>query len=183
MLKTKIKLTYADYAALPDQKRYELIEGDLYMVPAPGFYHQVISRNIETALWDFVKSRRLGVVLYAPVDVLLTPEDVVQPDILFISNERRSIITEKYLSGAPDLIIEILSPSSLERDKLVKRNLYAEHGVQEYWIADPAAKQIEVLLLKGQAFALHGIFLIDDRLTSPLLPEFELPLESVFESA
>ncbi|MCG3117697.1 MAG: Uma2 family endonuclease [Candidatus Manganitrophus sp. SA1] len=183
MLKTKIKLTYADYVALPDEKRYELIEGDLYMVPAPGFYHQVVSRNIEMALWDFVKSHRLGVVLDAPVDVVLTQEDVVQPDILFISNERRSIITEKYLSGAPDLIIEILSPSSMERDKLVKRNLYAEHGVSEYWIVNPVGKQIEVLLLKSHAFVLYGIFLIDDRLTSPLLPGFELSLESVFEPA
>jgi Uma2 family endonuclease len=181
MLKTKIKLTYPDYAAMSDEKRYELIEGDLYMVPAPGFYHQVVSRNIEMALWEFVKSRRLGVVVDAPVDVVFTPEDVVQPDILFISNQRRSIITEKYLSGAPDLIIEILSPSSLERDKLVKRNLYAKHSVKEYWIVDPVRKQVEVLLLKSQAFVLHGIFLIDDRLTSPLLPEFDLPLQTVFE--
>lgn len=181
MLKTKIKLTYTDYAAMSDEKRYELIEGDLYMVPAPGFYHQVVSRNIEMALWEFVKSRRLGVVVDAPVDIVFTPEDVVQPDILFISNERRSIITEKYLSGAPDLIVEILSPSSLERDKLVKRNLYAKHGVKEYWIVDPVGKQVEVLLLKNQAFVLHGIFLIDDRLTSPLLPEFDLPLQTVFE--
>ncbi len=85
MLKTKIKLTYDDYVALPDEKRYELIEGDLYMVPAPGFYHQIVSRNIEMALWEFVKSRQLGVVVAAPVDVVFTQEDVVQPDILFIS--------------------------------------------------------------------------------------------------
>lgn len=183
MLKTKIKLTYDDYVALPDEKRYELIEGDLYMVPAPGFYHQIVSRNIEMVLWEFVKSRQLGVVVDAPVDVVFTQEDVVQPDILFISNERRSIITEKNLSGAPDLAIEILSSTSLERDKLVKRDLYARHGVKEYWIVDPVGKQIEVLLLKSHAFVLHGIFLIDDRLTSPLLPGFDLPLETVFAPA
>ena len=105
LLKEKTRLTYEDYSALPDEKRYELIEGDLYMVPAPDFYHQIVSGNIEFFLRDFVKKRKLGIVVYAPVDVLLSPEDVLQPDILFLSNERRHIITEKNVSGAPDLVI------------------------------------------------------------------------------
>src|SRR5581483_9247689 len=103
--------------------------------------------------------------------------------ILFISNERKSIITEKYLAGAPDLIIEILSPSSMERDKLVKRDLYAKHGVSEYWIVDPVGTKIEVLLLESQAYGLHGIFMNDDCLSSPLLAGFDLPLTSAFEPA
>lgn len=181
MLKEKRKLTYDDYLKIPDEKRYELIEGELYMVPAPDFNHQIISRNIEFLLWDFVKKNRLGVVVHAPVDVVLTKEDVLQPDILFISNGRRHIITEKNVSGAPDLVIEILSPSTQERDKIVKRTLYAGHGVREYWIVDPAAKKVEVMIPGSKGYNLHGIFFREDTLTSPLIEGLSLPLREVFE--
>lgn len=179
MLKEKIRFTYDDYYALTDEKRYELIEGDLYMVPSPYFYHQIVSGNIEFMLRDFVKKRNLGIVVYAPIDVVLSPEDVLQPDILFISKERRHIITEKNVSGAPDLVIEILSPSTQERDKLVKRNLYAKYGVKEYWIVDPSAKNIEILSLSGQGYKLFGVFFIDDVLSSPLIG-FTFPLKEAF---
>src|SRR3989304_4121447 len=181
MLKEKTRLTYKDYSALPDEKRYELIEGDLYMVPAPDFYHQIVSGNIEFFLRDFVKKRKLGIVVYAPVDVLLSPEDVLQPDILFISNERRHFITEKNVSGAPDLVIEILSPSTQERDKIVKRDLYVTHGVKEYWIVDPLTKSVEVMSLSSDGFKLYGIFLKEDTLTSPLINGLSIPLQEVFE--
>src|SRR3972149_3018508 len=181
MLKEKTRLTYEDYLALPDEKRYELIEGDLYMVPAPDFYHQIISRNIEFLLWDFVKNNDLGIVVDAPVDVLLSPEDVLQPDILFISNERRHIITEKNVAGAPDLVIEILPPYTQERDKLVKRIIYACYGVKEYWIVDPLTKSIEVMTLSREGVKLYGIFLKEDALTSPLIDGLSIPLHEVFE--
>ena len=181
MLKEKTRLTYDDYLKIPDEERYELIEGELYMVPAPDFSHQIISRNIEFLLWDFVKKHSLGIVVDAPVDVVLTPEDVLQPDILFISNERRHIITKKNVNGAPDLVIEILSPSTQERDKIVKRGLYARHGVREYWIVDPEAKKVEVMIPGNKGFNLHGIFLLEDILSSPLIAGFSLPLKEVFE--
>lgn len=181
MLKEKIKLTYNDYLTLQDEKRYELIEGELYMVPSPNFYHQIVSRNIEFQLWEFVKSRDLGVIVHIPIDVVLSPEDVLQPDILFISRDRKHIITEKNVSGAPDLVIEILSPSTLERDKLVKRGMYAKYGVKEYWIVDPVAKNIEVMSLGSEGYKLYGIFFIDDVLTSPLIEGFSLRLSEVFE--
>lgn len=179
MLKEKIKFTYDDYYTLTGEKRYELIEGDLYMVPSPDFYHQIVSGNIEFMLRDFVKKRNLGIVVDAPIDVVLSPEDVLQPDILFISKERRHIITEKNVSGAPDLVIEILSPSTQERDKLVKRNLYAKYGVKEYWIVDPSAKNVEILSLSGQGYKLSGVFFIDDVLSSPLIG-FTFPLKEAF---
>ncbi len=182
MLNGKIKLTYDDYCSLTDEKRYELIEGDLFMVPAPDFYHQIVSGNIEFPLRNFVKKRQLGVVVYAPVDVVLSTEDVLQPDILFISNERRHVITEKNVSGAPDLVVEILSSSTQERDKLIKRHLYAKHGVKEYWIVDPITKNIEVLSLGSEGYKLFGIFFIDDVLSSPLIEGFSLPLQEVFAS-
>src|SRR3972149_8068185 len=181
MLKEKARLTYEDYLTLPDEKRYELIEGDLYMVPAPDFYHQIISRNIEFLLWGFIKKRNLGTVVHALVDVVLTTEDVIQPDILYISNERRGIITGRNVSGAPDLVIEILSPSTQERDKIVKRDLYATHGVKEYWIVDPLTKSVEVMSLSSDGFKLYGIFSKEDTLTSPLIDGLSIPLHEVFE--
>ncbi|MCC6545426.1 MAG: Uma2 family endonuclease [Nitrospirae bacterium] len=180
MLRQKVKLTYNEYFNLPDEKRYELMDGDLYMVPAPDFYHQIVSRNIEFALWSFVKKKMLGEVVDAPVDVVLSEEDVLQPDIIYISNERRGIVTEKNVSGPPDLVIEILSPSTKERDRLVKRSLYALHGVKEYWIVDPAAQSIEVMHLINKVFDLYGIFSLEDTLTSPLIEGFLLPLKEVF---
>lgn len=182
MLKEKIRLTYNDYLTLPDEKRYELIEGELFMVPAPDFYHQIVSGNIEFHLMDFVKKRNLGVVVDAPVDVVLSPEDVLQPDILFISTERKHIITKKNVSGAPDLVIEILSPSTQERDKLVKRDIYSKYGVKEYWIVDPVGKNIEVMIQGHEGYKLHAIFLNDEVLTSPLMEGFLLPLKEVFAS-
>ncbi len=182
MLKEKIRLTYNDYLTLPEEKRYELMEGELFMVPAPDFYHQIVSGNIVFPLREFVKKGNLGIVVAAPVDVILFPEDVLQPDILFISRERRHIITEKNVSGAPDLVIEILSPSTQERDKLVKRDIYSKYGVQEYWIIDPVGKNIEVMTLGSEGYKLHAIFLNDEVLTSPLIQGFSLSLKEVFAS-
>lgn len=181
MLTNKVRLTYEDYAALGDEQRYELLDGDLYMVPAPGWFHQIVSRNIEFVLWPFVKQHQLGTVVDAPVDVVLSLEDVVQPDLVYIAHHRRHIITEKNVRGAPDLIVEVLSPTSLERDKLVKRTLYEKHGVREYWIVDPVGKWIEVLRLGEAGYQLHGVFFEHDTLTSPLLPSFALPLSIVFQ--
>lgn len=180
MLKTSIKYTYNDYAAIDDDKRYELIEGELYMVPSPNFYHQSISINISQALKKFVKENNLGIVLYAPFDVVLSETDVLQPDILFLSRDRMSLITNKNLKGAPDLVVEILSSSTMERDRLVKKRLYMEHGVKEFWIVDPDKKRVEVLVLKEGGFETIGIYFMDDELTSPLLKEFRLDLKEVF---
>lgn len=119
-------------------------------------------------------------VLDAPFDVVLTQHDVVQPDLLFLSEARRGQITETHLQGAPDLVVEILSPSTRERDLLVKKALYARHGVREYWIVDPREKTIEVLIPSEEGFTLHGLFLEDDTLDSPLLPGFHPPLKDIF---
>ena len=180
MLKAKKLLTYDDYASLSDDKRYELIEGELFVVPSPNFSHQSILRNLGFTLWNFVKENSLGLVFYAPFDVVLTEHDVVQPDIIFVSTERKNIITDKNIQGAPDLVVEILSSGTRERDILVKKGLYAKHGVKEYWIVDPGAKTIDVMVLKGDKFATHGIFFPEDTLESPLLSGFTPSLEEVF---
>jgi len=158
-LNTKIKFTYKDYKSLPESetKRYELIEGELIMVPSPNEYHQRISRKIEFLLQDFVEKNKLGEVYYAPLDVHLG-EDVVQPDILFVSKVRSKIITEEEIRGGPDLVIEILSPATAERDRTYKKTLYARHSVQEYWIVDPEEKIIKIMTLRKAGFECSGSY-------------------------
>lgn len=180
MLKTKQLLTYKDYAMLPDDNRYELLNGDLFMVPSPGFFHQSISRDLGFLLWNFVKMNSLGLVFSAPFDVVLTDNNVVQPDIIFVSNKNRDIVTEKNIQGPPDLVIEILSSGTRERDILFKKTLYAKHGITEYWIADPTGKSIEVLTLCQGTYETHGIYFPDDNLGSSLLPGFNPSLNEVF---
>jgi Uma2 family endonuclease len=147
MLNPRIKFTYTDYLLLPEGDRRELIEGDFHVVPSPSFRHQTIAANIGTILINFVRGKALGTVLWAPMDVVLTQESVVQPDILFISNERREVIADNNISGAPDLVVEILSPSTADRDRELKLRLYARHGVREYWIVDPDERTVQVMLL------------------------------------
>jgi Uma2 family endonuclease len=137
--------TYQDYLDLPeDGKRYEVIDGELIMAPAPDTGHQDVSGDLFVDLKIFVKKNKRGKVYCAPTAVVLNEHNVVQPDLLFISNERKHIITEKNISGAPDLIIEIVSPSSGYYDLVEKKEIYGRFGVQEYWIVDPKKQWLEI---------------------------------------
>ena len=178
---TKIKFTYKDYKSLPESetKRYELIEGELIMVPSPNIYHQRISRKLEFLLEDFVEKNKLGEIFYAPCDVHMG-ENVVQPDILFVSKEHSYVITEEEIKGAPDLVIEILSPATAERDRTYKKVLYARYGVREYWIVDPEEKTIEVLTLKKEGYETFGIYKMQETLNSPLLSGLSINLTKIF---
>jgi Uma2 family endonuclease len=178
---TNIKFTYKDYKSLPESetKRYELIEGELIMVPSPNTYHQRISGNLVFLLRDFVKKNKLGEVFYAPLDVHLG-ENVVQPDILFVSKAHSKIITEEEILGAPDLVIEILSPATSERDQTYKKTLYARHGVQEYWIVDPQEKTVEVMTLGKEEFENSGSYGKMDTMKSPIFPGLTINLCDVF---
>lgn len=182
MLKAKIKFTYSDYKSLPESetKRYELLEGELVMVPSPTTYHQRISWNLERILGDFVPRHNLGSVYHAPLDVVFSEEDVAQPDIFFISKEHSEIITNENVQGAPDLIIEILSPASAQRDRTYKRTLYARHDVREYWIVDPENKSVEVMRLGEKGFETVRVYKRGQLLNSPLLEELSLNLGEVF---
>jgi len=181
MLKSKIKFTYKDYKNLPESetKRYELLEGELVMVPSPSTYHQRISRNLGSQLWDFVRRNTLGEIFYAPCDIILG-DDIFQPDIIYISKEHLYIVAEQEIRGAPDLVIEILSPATAERDRTYKRTLYARHGVREYWIADPETKSIEVMVLGEKGFETVKLYKIGESLISPLLKGLSLDLEEIF---
>ena len=173
------KFTYDDYLLLPEDKHYELIEGELIMVPSPGFKHQEILLTLAQVLSKFVKENNLGKIIIAPFDVVLASTDVVQPDILFVSRERFSIITEENIQGSPDLVVEILS-SNPEKDTVIKRKLYAKFGVREYWIVDPAIKNIEVMELEEKGFRTLGFFKTKNVLTSKIFPGLNLKISQVF---
>ncbi len=175
-----LRFTYEDYLLLPEDRRYEILDGDLFMTPAPTPYHQLVSRNLEFLLHRHVREHALGEVLYAPCDVVLSKTDVLQPDILFVAADRRAIIGEKYISGAPDLVVEVLSPSTADRDTDVKTKIYARFGVKELWIADPDAKTVAVLTNSGEGFLREGLFRQGELLRSPLLPALTIPLDEIF---
>ena len=176
-------LTYEDYLKTPDDERWELLRGELFMVPGANFAHQKISGRLFSFLDRFVEERSLGDVVYAPFDVVLSPTNVLQPDLLFVPNSQRSIITEANIQGAPALAIEIISPSSGAIDRETKRSIYAEHGVGEYWIVDPGARTISVLSLDGKEFREVGRYSPADTLSSPTLPGLALDMSSIFPPA
>ncbi len=139
--KPELKLTVEDYLATSDDERYELLDGELIMPPAPGTRHQRIQVNLGARLFQFVKEMGAGKVYFAPTDVVFSGTDVVQPDLVFISTERRHIITPANIQGPPDLVVEILSPATAQRDKGYKRELYARCGVEEYWMIETVSVQ------------------------------------------
>jgi Uma2 family endonuclease len=139
--------TYERYYALDDDQRYEVIHGELLVVPGPGVPHQRILTELSFRFVRFVKEHRAGEVFVAPLDVVLDDRNVVQPDLLFIRSSAPEIIDPRAIRGTPDLVVEIISPSSRRRDRVEKAELYARAGVPEYWIVDPAERSIEVLSL------------------------------------
>ena len=179
----KPKFTYEDYCNTPDDERYELLDGELVMVPAPRTTHQFVKGEIFTALHSHAREHSLGHILDAPTDVVLSDTVVLQPDILFVSAERGHIITEANVQGAPDLVVEVLSPSTAERDTTTKRALYYRHGVREFWLVDTDAKTVAVLLRGRSDFESVGQYSLGDTLTSPALVGFSLGLGEIFAMA
>lgn len=175
-----VKFTYEDYKHTPEDKRYELLDGELLMVPAPKVTHQRNTKKLANLLDEFVENHDLGEVFIAPTDVVLSETDVVQPDILFVSKERSYIVTEDNIRGAPDLVVEVLSPSTAQRDRTLKRTLYALHSIPEYWQADTDAKNVTVLTLVNGEYRVAGIYGEGQTLTSPLLPGFTLEIDKIF---
>ncbi|MBC7347002.1 MAG: Uma2 family endonuclease [Clostridia bacterium] len=155
----RILLTYEDYCALPnDGRRYEVLEGVLCVTPSPSTRHQRISRRLELILALHVEENHLGEVFYAPMDVVLSPHNVVQPDLIFIGRERNHLITDKNIAGPPDLVVEILSPASAETDRRLKAQLYARYGVDHYWLVDPDAETLEEYCREGDVFVHIGTY-------------------------
>ena len=173
------KLTYVDYLELPGDERYELHDGELVLVASLSEPHQRTSLLLTRQLLA-VEDRGLGRIYVAPFDVILSDTEVVQPDLLFVSQERADIITHANIQGAPDLIVEILSPSTANRDWTYKRQLYARHGVKELWIVDPDAGIVWVMLLRGDDFELVGVYSEGQSFSSSTLGGLTIDLDDVF---
>lgn len=177
----RIVLTYEDYCALPDDgRRYEIIEGDLYVTPSPSRSHQEFAANLLVVLKPFVTARRLGEVFIAPFDVIFEESSVVVPDLLFVTRERAGIITDRGVRGAPDLIVEILSPGTARRDRVEKAKLYARHGVSHYWLADPEVRILEVYELTEGQYRRTASLADDDSFSPSLFPGFTVALSSLW---
>ena len=162
------KLTHADLLALPeDNLRREIIDGEMFVTPSPIANHQTILIDILSAFLDYFKIHPVGKVFVAPLDVILSDYDVLQPDLLFVLNERAEIVKD-WIRGAPDLAVEILSPTTEGRDRGIKLKAYARFGVKEYWIVGPVARTVEVHRLTPEGYELAKTFALDDTVTSTL---------------
>ena len=171
--------TYEEYYKLDDDRRYEIIDGNLVMVPAPDTWHQDWLNGLNFVITPFVKKHKLGRVFIAPLDVVLYPENTVQPDLVFVSTANAGIIQRRGVFGVPDLLIEIISPSSVRRDRYDRKNLFARFGVKEYWIGDPANEALEILILKAGQYELHCSAEEKGKLTSLALAGLEFDLKEI----
>jgi Uma2 family endonuclease len=175
-----VRHTYKDYCATPDDERYELLNGNLMMVPAPNMKHQRVLARLHLELGRFTQEHALGEVYIPPSDVVLSATNVVQPDLLFISRAREHRLTDKNVQGAPDLVVEILSPSTADKDLGYKHDLYGRHGVLEYWIVDPNAETVAVHRQRDGRLELAETFERHDTLRTALLDGLQLKLADIF---
>ena len=180
---TAVKFTYEDYRTTPDDRRYELLDGDLIMAPAPNLKHQEVLFRLIQELGRYILDHHLGKLFCAPCDVFLSDTNVVQPDLLFVSRERTHLLSDgEKVRGAPDLVVEILSPSTADKDRGVKRELYGRYGVAEYWLVDPMAETVSILRQRAGGLAVTRTFSREETLRSPLLAGLELRLDVIFSS-
>lgn len=172
--------TYPDYQALPENgKCYQVLQGVLYMTPSPGSHHQRLSRNLEFILWEFARKHQLGEVLDAPIDVILSNTDIVQPDLVFVAKDRSELVHKEGIFGAPDLVVEIVSPSSRKIDEMLKKGLYERYGVYEYLVVYPEEKRVVQYVIEGGSYKLAGNYPVHDTLQLKSMP-LAIRLEEVF---
>ncbi len=174
-------VTAEDYQNMPEHgPRYQLIEGDLYMAPAPNRFHQEISLNLLVLLRNWLVDHPIGKLYGAPFDVYLDEYDVFQPDILFVSHERRAILSDRGAEGAPDFIVEILSPRNARIDRYNKRKMYARHGVIEEWIIEPETKRILVYRFADEREEPSLLIEHGDMVETPVFPGLKIDTRQVF---
>lgn len=169
-----------DYRKLPEGAPFQLIHGKLTFVPSPKDKHQAISFQLSGYFFVFLKNHPIGIVRHAPMDVHLDEKNVYQPDLLFISNERRDILKD-WVYGAPDLVVEIISLGTEKVDRKEKMETYGKYGVLEYWLVSPENQQVEVFENKNGKLVLQAKLNKTDTLTSNILPGFEMPLAALFQ--
>jgi Uma2 family endonuclease len=182
---SRTKLTYDDFVLFPDDgMRHELIDGEHYVTPSPNPKHQIVLGNLYLLIGSWLREHRLGRVMLSPLDVVFTKFDVVEPDLLFMSNERAAqVLTSKNVQGVPELVVEIGSPSTRKRDETIKKRLYERSGVSEYWFVNPELDVVRVYRRGASGFE-RPVELwreAGDVLSTSLLPGLDLPLVRVFE--
>jgi Uma2 family endonuclease len=185
---SQVGLTYEDFVDMPDDGlRHELIDGDHYVTAAPSPKHQRVVTNVTHRIYNYLEEHPLGRVYVGPLDVVFSPTNFVEPDLLYLSHERmRLYMTDRNLTGAPDLVVEVLSPSTRWVDEGPKLRLYERSGVLEYWLFDPVRNSVRVFRLKGGRLELSAELMLGGRssmqtLTTPLLPGLRIPLAEVFD--
>ena len=178
----RVILTYDDYAQIPnDRNRYELFEGELVVTPSPSWAHQTVVTNLAWAVSDYVRRNNLGKVAVAPMDVLLSNITVVQPDLLFVARERLSIIQPRYVQGPPDLVVEVISPSTVANDRQVKQQLYARYAVPHFWLFDPEERRADAYQLTEGNYQLAATAEGSERFAAPPYPDLSFPLDDLWE--
>lgn len=176
------KMTYEQYRLLPESRdQYELFDGKLVMTPSPNVQHQRVIARLCTQLLNYVEAHSLGLLIITPTDTIFDQYTVLQPDMLFVGRERIPEVVKDRIEGAPDLTIEVLSPSTIEKDRRRKLTVYCQFGVQEYWIVDPEAQTIELYTRDGGALRHSRTFSSTEAVQSSLFPGLCLPVASVFE--
>lgn len=174
-------LTYDEYCLLPeDGRRYEILDGDLLVSPSPSTRHQTVSRRLQFALMQSLESTGLAQVFNAPMDLILEPTSVVQPDLIIVSSARTSIVTRRAIEGIPDVVVEILSPGGSDRDERLKRRLYERHAIPEYWIVDPELGYITAWRLDSGIYAMRAKWDRSSTLDHPDFPMLHAPLDEIF---
>jgi Uma2 family endonuclease len=175
-------LTAEDYRAMPeDGRRYQLIDGELHMAPAPSLYHQTVSWNLAGLLSQYLKKHPVGQAFCAPCDVYLDVHNVVQPDLLLVANAHLGLLADDGIHGAPDLVIEILSPSTALLDTKTKRAIYARAGVKELWVVDPTLRQVHLYDFARDAAKAMRLVEDDETFGSPLLPGLDILAAEIFK--
>ncbi len=174
------RLTYEDYCLYPDDgKRREIINGEMFVASSPDTIHQRAVMRLMVRLGRFVEIHKLGEAFIGPFDVVFSEFDVVEPDILYISNARSGILTNKNVQGAPDLVVEVLSEGTGKRDRTIKLNLYGKFGVDEYWTIDPNGPSADIYRRGEEGLTMVAGLHANDALSSPMFPGFSLPLREL----
>lgn len=177
----EVKYSYEDLKSSPDDRhRYEIFQGDLIMTPSPSAIHQIAVGNLYRLLSNFAETQGFGKVLLAPLDVYFDEETVVVPDLLFIAKSRLAILDDEKVNGVPDVIIEVISPSTEKHDRGFKFKRYAAEGVKEYWIVEPAKKVLEIYRLREKGFFLTSAFGHNDVVRSPYFQGLTFDLEEIW---
>jgi Uma2 family endonuclease len=177
----KIILTYDDYCALPnDRNRYEILDGELFVTPAPATKHQIALGNLYRIVSIYVIAHRMGRLLLAPTDLILAATTVVQSDLIFVGNDRSQIVTPRGVEGVPTLVVEILSPTTHRTDRETKAQLYAKYGVPHYWLIDPDQQVLEAYELSGDQYNLVTRAQDADRFTPSIFPGLSIQISDLW---